>query len=380
MIPKKVKLGDIADFINGVAFKESDWHDSGRKIIRIQNLNDQEKPFNLTNRQVSDKNLARAGDLLVSWAASLGVYKWSGEDACINQHIFKAIPNEKLIDKNYFFHILNASISKMEKKMHGATMKHITRGNFLEIEVPLPDITQQRRIAAILDKAEALRAKRREAIAKLDQLLQSVFLEMFGDPVKNEKNWQKNNILEYCDFLTGYPFKSANFVEKNLGIKICRGANVLPGYIDWSDEVNYPPESFEELNNFQLLDGDVIVAMDRPWISSGFKAVLLRGINEKILLVQRVARLRSKKKHYSSFIYKLICSQAFIQQCKPTETTIPHISPNDFRNFNIISPPEELIKKFHDFSEKIHSMKQKNENSLKKLDHFSASLQSNFFN
>lgn len=174
-------LGDVAEFINGVAFKERDWGDEGRPIIRIQNLNDPTKPFNRTMRQVNEKNVAKKGDLLVSWAASLGVYEWDGEEACINQHIFKVIPDKTRADAAYLRRSLEASVEQMKRQAHGAVMLHITRDRFLGIPIPVPPLPEQRRIAAILDKADALRAKRRDAIAKLDQLLQSVFLEMFGD-------------------------------------------------------------------------------------------------------------------------------------------------------------------------------------------------------
>lgn len=192
-------LGEVADFVNGVAFKEADWGSEGRPIIRIQNLNDRSKPFNYTTRGVSEQNIARHGDLLVSWAASLGVYRWSGEEACINQHIFKVIPDRRIVDPDYLRRALEASLTSMEREAHGATMKHITRDRFLAVRIPLPGLPEQRRIAAILDKADALRAKRREGIAKLDQLLQSVFLDMFGDPVSNPKRWPRVHFADLLD-------------------------------------------------------------------------------------------------------------------------------------------------------------------------------------
>ena len=194
-----IAIGNIAEFINGVAFREDDWTESGRPIIRIQNLNDSSKPFNRTTRNVADRNLARSGDILVSWAASLGVYEWRGEEACVNQHIFKVIPDLSRVERAYLLHALRASIDAMQSQMHGATMKHITREKFLRTTVLLPSIAEQRRIAAILDKADTIRAKRREAIAKLDQLLQSVFLDMFGDPVTNPMNWPRVPLAQILD-------------------------------------------------------------------------------------------------------------------------------------------------------------------------------------
>ena len=81
-------IGEASDFVNGCAFKPADWTGEGKPIIRIQNLTDPDKPFNRTEREVAAKYHISAGDLLVSWSATLGVFQWSGEDALLNQHIF----------------------------------------------------------------------------------------------------------------------------------------------------------------------------------------------------------------------------------------------------------------------------------------------------
>ena len=94
-----LKLGDIADFINGHAFKPTDWNGKGKKIIRIQNLTDNKKPYNMTDKEVDKKYVVKNGDLLVSWSATLDVFSWEGEDALLNQHIFKVVPKYDLVNK-----------------------------------------------------------------------------------------------------------------------------------------------------------------------------------------------------------------------------------------------------------------------------------------
>jgi type I restriction enzyme S subunit len=181
-------LGDVADFINGAAFKPTDWEEEGRRIIRIQNLNDPRKPFNRTTREVPAKYEVHPGTLLVSWSASLGVFEWQEEDtALLNQHIFKVVPNERRVSQEYLRHMLERALVDMSRHHRGSTMVHVNRGEFLGTKIPLPPLAEQRRIAAILDKADGLRRKRREALALLDTLTQSIFVEMFGDPVSNSK-------------------------------------------------------------------------------------------------------------------------------------------------------------------------------------------------
>ena len=228
-----VCLGDVADFINGVAFKPEDWGTEGKPIIRIQNLNDPSKEYNYTEREVKDTNIARKGDLLVSWSASLGVYEWNGQDACINQHIFKVVPNNEKIDKTYLKRALELSIVEMESQVHGATMKHITRGKFLANQIPLPPLAEQRRIASILDQADELRQKRQHAIEKLDQLLQATFIDMFGDPVSNPKGWNLGKLGDVIHSAKDGPHVSPNYSET--GIPFLSTRHVRAGKIIWED-------------------------------------------------------------------------------------------------------------------------------------------------
>jgi len=192
------ELGSVAEFINGAAFKPEDWGDSGKRIIRIQNLTDSTKPFNRTHRIVPEKLHVNPGDLLVSWSATLGVFEWSGSDvALLNQHIFRVVPDERRVDKKYLRYGLELALFDMERHLHGATMQHVNRREFLGTKLFIPPLAEQQRIAEILDKAEALRAKRNAALVKIDILPQAIFLELFGDPATNPKAWPATTIADY---------------------------------------------------------------------------------------------------------------------------------------------------------------------------------------
>ena len=251
---------------------------------------------------------------------------------------------------NYLRHLLvsdefNAKFMRTVSGVGGSLLR-ARPAEVAKIKIPIPPLSEQRRIAAILDKADALRAKRREAIAKLDQLLQSVFLDMFGDPVTNPKNWPVRDLSEAADFITGHPFKSAAFLSPGEGIKLCRGTNVLPSSLDWTEEAIWNREDIVRFERYRLFPGDVVVAMDRPWISSGFKIHLFSDDDPECLLVQRVARLRPSAHFKPNYLYTLFASDAFKRHCKPTETTIPHISPNDFRSFPVLDPGKSKIDHF----------------------------------
>ena len=121
-----LKVGNVAEYINGRAFKPEEWEQAGLPIIRIQNLNDPNAYYNRTKNEYEEKYLIKKGDLLFAWAASLGTYIWKGENAWLNQHIFKVIPYP-FMDKKYLYYAFHAMITEFYRKSHGSGIIHITR-------------------------------------------------------------------------------------------------------------------------------------------------------------------------------------------------------------------------------------------------------------
>jgi len=149
-----VSLGSLGDFWNGAAFKPSDWGDVGTPIIRIQNLNDPSKHMHRTKRVVDARLLVTAGDLLVSWSATLDAFTWIREEAWLNQHISKVVPDSNVVDHKYMLFLLKNEIENLKKTehLHGSTMMHINRGPFLAHLVPVPPITTQKCVAQTIDE------------------------------------------------------------------------------------------------------------------------------------------------------------------------------------------------------------------------------------
>ena len=138
-------VGEVADYINGRAFKPSEWEQTGLPIIRIQNLNDEEAAYNYSTAQFEDKYLVHNGDLLFAWAASLGTYIWQKEDAWLNQHIFKVIP-KPFIERDFLYYSFMNMIDDFYAESHGSGMVHITKGKFETSPIPVPPLAEQKRI------------------------------------------------------------------------------------------------------------------------------------------------------------------------------------------------------------------------------------------
>src|ERR1044072_4172296 len=132
---KTYKLGDLAQYINGKAFKSEEWKTVGLPIIRIQNLTTRAKPFNYCDQQVESRYHINDGDLLISWSATLGSFIWDRGPAVLNHHIFKSVPNSALVERDLLHFLMLQTLKEMESRTHGIAMKHITKGKFESIEI-----------------------------------------------------------------------------------------------------------------------------------------------------------------------------------------------------------------------------------------------------
>lgn len=150
------RMGDIATYVNGYAFKPQDWSFEGVPIIRIQNLNDASADFNRFAGEIDEKYLVHNGDVLVSWATHLEAYLWNGGDAWLNQHIFKVVFDKRKVNKVFFIFAANYALKEAFKKAHGfkATMEHIKRGDFEDAIVMMPDLFQQEEFATLVRQSD----------------------------------------------------------------------------------------------------------------------------------------------------------------------------------------------------------------------------------
>ena len=232
----------------------------------------------------------------------------------------------------------------------GGSLLRARPAEVAKIKVPLPPKKEQQRIAAILDKADSLRLKRKEAISLADEFLRAVFVDMFGKHPKTKV------LTDYCDFLAGFAFKSERYVSPDLGVRLLRGINVGINSFEWSDAAGYLKDSMTGLDRYLLEAGDVVMAMDRPWISSGLKCAVVDQTVAGNYLVQRVARLRPKQPGSEMFIFNCLQGSDFKSHCRITETTIPHISPKDFATYPVPYATTQEISSFARLANKVRGM------------------------
>ena len=144
-------VGEVAKYQNGRAFKPSEWGSAGLPIIRIQNLNDTSANYNFSEKRHEEKFGVRNGDLLFAWSASLGAYIWRGQEAWLNQHIFR-VDHTKMIDRLFLYYALTNITAELYAKAHGSGMVHVTKGKFEETLLRLPPLNEQHRIVAKIEE------------------------------------------------------------------------------------------------------------------------------------------------------------------------------------------------------------------------------------
>ena len=233
MANKTAKLGDLATYINGYAFKPADWGDTGLPIIRIQDLTGNSYQLNRYDGGYPERIEVNDGDVLISWSASLGVYVWQRGKALLNQHIFKVVFDKLPVNKDYFVFAVEHKLAEMESKTHGATMKHIVKKDFDGTTIPYPPIEKQAEIADHLRRITSLIDRQTEQLLLLDQLVKSRFIELFGDPVRNSMGLKTMPLGKACCLKAGITTSADMIHEQSGEFSIpCYGGNGIRGYVE----------------------------------------------------------------------------------------------------------------------------------------------------
>ena len=199
----KHRLGELVEILSGFAFDSEKFGDSGEMpIVRIRDVV-RGRSSTFYNGEYDKKYVLRDGDMLIGMDGEFNLAKWQGGPAVLNQRVCRIAASNGSLDDGYLFRFLPAALKAIEDVTPYVTVKHLSVKTIRDIEIPLPPLAEQRRIAEVLDRAEALRAKRRAALAQLDSLTQSLFLDLFGDPKANPKKWPKHKLGELLEIEWG---------------------------------------------------------------------------------------------------------------------------------------------------------------------------------
>lgn len=376
------KLGDVATYVNGYAFKPTDWSDTGLPIIRIQDLTGNAYKANRYNGKYDKKYEVNRGDILVSWSASLGVYVWSGEKAVLNQHIFKVIFDKVDVNPVFFMYQAQNVLENAISQAHGATMKHLTKPVFDALPFDLPQAAEQQRIAAVLDKVTTLISLRRQQLTKLDGLVRSRFTEMFGDPEANTMHWNKMP-LSVCLNSTdhGKSFVCGALARTGDRPAVLKLSAATYG-VYRSEENKVILDEAQFVQDAEVQKGDLRFTRKNTPELVGMCAYVY-DTPSRLMMPDLLFRLNTNEQCSKIFLWKLINHDLFRSRIQSIATgtakSMSNISKERLMHLRIILPPLRLQEQFAAFVYATEKSKSAVQQSLNQLELLKKSLMQQYF-
>jgi len=333
--------------------------------------------------EASASNLIPAGHVIIPTRMALGKAAINSIDMAINQDLRALIPKVPL-DSRYLLHAMIGLADEIVRYGSGATVKGITQENLGKLQIPLPPLAEQKRIAAILDAADALRAKRREALAQLDALLQSTFLSLFGDPVSNPMGWPKTSIENLVDNIdSGWSptCLDRSATDDEWGV-LKLGAVTYCEYRE--NQTKALPHELTPRPEIEVRKGDLLFTRKNTYDLVAACAYV-HETRPKLMLPDLIFRIRLSKSHGTepTFIWQQLI---FPRLRKHIQTfaggaagSMPNISKAKLRAIELITPPLPLQQKFAAIVESIERQKAAQRAHLAELDALFAALQHRAF-
>jgi type I restriction enzyme S subunit len=200
-----VRLGDVCKIVNGYAFdsKQFNIEKKGMPLIRIRDVvRGYTETF--TTEQYDEAFMICENNLLIGMDGEFNISKWKSENALLNQRVCRLIENENFVIGKYLLYCLPKKLKEIEDETPFVTVKHLSSKKINEIQIPLPPLAVQQKIADTLDRAAVLIEKRKAQITKLDLLVKSQFIKMFGDPRLNSKSFPVTDFVDVVKLQRGF--------------------------------------------------------------------------------------------------------------------------------------------------------------------------------
>lgn len=381
------KLGEVCTIVSGSTPKTSvtSYWDGNIKWITPAELNEDTFYIMDSVRHITEEGKEKTGlsylptgTVILSSRAPIGKTAIAGCKMCCNQG-FKNLICSDAIYNEYLYFFLKSKTDYLNSLGRGATFKEISKSIVENIEIPLPEVNQQKEIAEKFKKLEQLISLRKQQLAKLDELVKARFVEMFGDPVYNEMHWETKRLIDICRTIVDCPHSTPHYTTKDTGYKCIRTSAVKKNKILWEKVECISKQEYEErIKRKRPEKGDVIYTREGAIL--GIAAVIDRDYN--VALGQRSMLL-------SPDIYK--CTPCFLSMAMNFDSFLgkalggvsgsasPHINVGDIKALEIIAPPSEIQNQFSTFVEQVDQQKQTVQQSLEKLELLKKALMQEYF-
>ena len=355
---EKVKLGQLTNI------------KTGRLDVNAENPNGKYPFFTCSKNHTYIDEYAFDGEsVLVAGNGDLNVKYYNGKfNAYQRTYVIQA--NENLNGK-FLYYFLDSYVEKLREQSIGGVIKYIKLGNLTDAEIPLPNLANQQRIAAILDQADAIIQNNRAIVQKYDALTQSLFLDMFGDPVKNEKGWEKKEFKSFGKISTGNtPSRADAKNYDNDYIEWIKTDNIIENQFHISKAQEYL--SFEGAKKGRIVKENSLLV---TCIAGSLQSIGRAGIsNRKIAFNQQINAIEPNDNVNISFLYFLVKNSRKYIQDHASSGMKRMLSKGEFEKIKMILPPITLQNQFAERVAMIEAQKQQAQLELAKSEELFQSL------
>lgn len=374
----KRKLSEVCKFQYGFPFDSSLFSDTnGTPVIRIRDI---VRGFSetKTTETCSTDYIVDNDDILIGMDGEFNISKWKGGKAFLNQRVCKLIPFD--VNKDYIFYHLPKILKIIEEKTSFVTVKHLSAKQLNSIYIDIPEQTIQYKIANVFINIDSLINKRKQQLSKLDQLVKSRFIEMFGD--KTNTTFPKCKMREIASIKHGFPFSGEFFTEKDNNILLVTPGNFKIGGGFQEKKCKFFTGDYPE--DYILHHGDLIVTMtdlSKNMDTLGYPAIVPFS-QRTYLHNQRIGRFVDISKNINTiFLMYFMKTNEYRNKIisSATGSTVHHTSPSKILNCDVFIPPIDLQETFAAFVKQLDKTKSSVEQSLEKLETLKKSLLQEYF-
>jgi type I restriction enzyme, S subunit len=353
-----------------------------KRYIQIEDLRND---FNL---KYTDENGVEVNpsDIIIAWdGANAGTIGFN-LDGFIGSTLARLRIENQNLDSTYLGWLLRGKFNYLRSNCTGATIPHISRDVLENIPVPLFSKKEQQRIATILEQADTARQKRKQANQLTEQFLQSTFLEMFGDPVRNEKGWEVKKLVEISTKIhSGNTPKGGSAVYVERGIFFFRSQNVWRNRLDFDDIAYIDIETHHKMMKSSLMHGDILMTKTGRFNtenSSLGRAALYVGDDNKANVNGHVYLIRLQNQILRKFVLFILTTNEYrdyIRSVCVGGIDKRQLNKEHLENFPIINPPISLQQKFVALVEQVEILRAKQIESEKELENLFQVLMQKYF-
>lgn len=354
MTARQVELGHLVDIVMGQAPPGDACNKDGLGTVFVKAGEFQERHPIVREWTTKPLKFAKSDDALVCVVgATAGKVNQSVFECAIGRSVAAVRAHVEFLDPLFLFQFLQTKVNELRGKSQGAAQGVITREMLQSLSLALPHLPEQRRIATILDQADTLRAKRRETLAQLDSLTQSIFIEMFGDPSAENPRFAKYPLLELIEdgFQNGAYFPKESYVEN--GVEMVHMSDAFGGIIKRGNLKRVSCNQ-SDIQKYSLTIDDIIIARRSLTYDGAAKPCMIPKSDEPLIFESSFIRVRANKERVGPlFLFHYLNNDRVREKfVRPyvTQSTISGINQSNLAQVPVVLPTINLQ---HEFSERI---------------------------